>query len=339
MIMKSEARDLLAKLGETFGDYLENPDAVPWLQAAVQQASIKNGWFTQREVHSALRAWASALNTASIDQWVEHAPNGDGQKVALILAGNIPMVGLHDVMAVLVSGHHAMIKCSSSDDVLIPAIVHQLTQWNDRVKEQLTIVAGQLKGYDAVIATGSNNSARYFESYFSSVPHIIRKNRTSVAVLNGDETDEQLQALMDDCFTYYGLGCRNVTKLYLTDQFDLNRIFEASITRGYLMDNKKYYNNYNYYKALMMLEREEFLENDLIILRNQPSLFSPISVLNYEYYQDQSGLKTSLDEQRDQIQCIVGVEFTAFGTAQKPALSDYADGINTLDFLSKIGRS
>ena len=193
-----------------------------------------------------------------------------------------------------------------------------------------------MKNYDAILATGSNNSARHFNDYFGSVPNIIRKNRTGIAILNGDETDEELNGLMLDCLKYFGLGCRSVTKLYLPKGYDINKIFTASLPFAYLMDNKKYMNNYIYHKAVMVMEKKHVLENELILLLEEPSLFSPVSVLYYQFYETTAELNQIIELNLDEIQCVLGHKNRPFGSGQSPALSDYADGANTLEFLRKL---
>lgn len=307
-----------------------------WLKTLCHQAYINNGWFEEREVKTALDYWSHVLNQNTIETWVtDYAYTKSSKKVGLILAGNIPMVGFHDILATILSGHHALIKLSSSDNVIIPTLIDKLKEYCPGISEHLTL-ADRLKGHEAAIATGSNNSTRYFKSYFEHLPNVIRGNKTGIAILTGEETGEDLNGLMRDYFTYFGLGCRNVTKLYLPVDFDLNKIFEASTAFPYLMDNKKYANNYTYHKALMMLERRDVLDNDLILLTPNPSLYSPVSVLNYEYYKSEDELNKSIEQNLNQIQCVVGLNHRKLGSAQSPKLDDYADGVNTLDFLSNL---
>ncbi|GAB5539171.1 MAG: acyl-CoA reductase [Salibacteraceae bacterium] len=326
-----------SNLGDFLRSELANPDS-NWIAEQQTRAKLNNGWFEPRETRFAMEYWANQLTKANLNRWVEteSAHNIDRPiPVGLILAGNIPMVGFHDVLSTIILGNNAIIKLSRNDDVLIPALIQKLTELDSAVSEHFEIVE-KLVGHEAVIATGSNNSTRYFEQYFGSVPNIIRGNRTGVALLNGEETEEDLHGLMKDCFQYFGLGCRNVTKLYLPNGYDLNRIFKASLPFAYLMDNKKYNNNYTYHKALMMMERKNVLENELILMIEEPSLFSPVSVLNYEYYNSTTDLNHKMEKNLDDIQCIIGRNHRTFGTAQAPALNDYADGVNTLEFLSKL---
>ncbi len=336
MLSKEEIIHCLDHLGRFLTEQLTQEDST-WVDQITRAAYLQNGWFEKREVIYSLEYWSKALNSEDLSQWVFDVAFPDSpKKVGLILAGNIPMVGFHDVISTILSGNIAMIKCSSSDSIVIPELLNQLSILNPEIAGSFEFV-DRLKGFDAAIATGSNNSTRYFESYFSHVPNIIRGNRTSIAVLNGKESEDELHGLMKDCFTYFGLGCRNVTKLYLPDNYELNEIFKASIPFAYLAENNKYVNNYIYHKALMMMEKKAVLENELILMIENPSLFSPVSVLNYEYYKNEEDLNLKIEQNLDQIQCVVGGNNRLLGTAQSPKLNDYADGVNTLSFLSKLG--
>ena len=330
----------------TFGEWLQralnNNDSyeAEALQAATLKAFHGNGWFTKDEVIRALSYWGEVLNEHHLNEWIKAYPSlttYEGKKrVLLILAGNIPLVGMHDVVTTFLSGNKAVIKCSSSDDILLPFLFNEWTKLVPALEDHVEWVDGIQKNFDAVLATGSNNSSRHFEQYFQHVPKLIRSNRTGVAVLQGNETDEELHGLMEDAFFYFGLGCRNITKLYLPKGFHLNRLFKASMPFAYLMDNNKYANNYAYHKAIMMMERQAFLENELILLRESEQLFSPVSVLNYEYYDSVEQLNDRINSQLDQVQCVIGKENIPFGSAQKPKLNDYADGEDTLDFLVNL---
>lgn len=309
------------------------------LNQAISRSFQANGWFTEPEVLHALRYWAEALTEQNLTEWTSeyNLENETANRVGLILAGNIPLVGFHDTLSVLLSGHVAVIKLSSSDPHLLIELFNQLLIIEPRFQDLIQLSAGPIKDVEAVIATGSNNSARYFESYFGHLPHIIRKNRTGVALLTGGESKEELKNLCEDAFRYYGLGCRNVTKLFVPDGYDLNAIFEASLPFDYLMANKKFANNYTYYKTLMMMEKRNILENGLILLAEDDRLYSPVSVLNYEYYRSVEDAEKRIEEQRDSIQCVIGIEHVPFGQAQNPPLDTYADGVDTLSFLGNLG--
>ncbi|MBI1268294.1 MAG: acyl-CoA reductase [Cryomorphaceae bacterium] len=292
----------------------------------------RNGWFTEENVRKALKSFGDALTEKNLQVWLGKYPesNAKKHKVGLVLAGNIPLVGFHDILVTLVTGHSAMVKLSKDDSRLIPALFSAVPEIKDI---QFT---DRLTDFDAVIATGSGNTSRYFEHYFSKVPHIIRRNRTSVAVLTGDETLEELDSLADDIFTYFGLGCRNVTKVYMPQDFDLDRLFNAFYKFKELGNHNKYANNYDYHKALWMLNGEDLLENGFLIVKEDVSIVSPVGTLFYERYSDIEALKQMLEGRKDELQCIVGKGFVDFGEAQKPQLWDYADDIDTVEWLLNL---
>lgn len=250
------------------------------------------------------------------------------------MAGNIPMVGFHDLLSVFISGHKAVIKASSKDEILIKHLVKKLQELNNEVNELINFEV-MLKGCDVYIATGSNNSARYFEYYFSKYPHIIRRNRTSVAVLDGNETTEELEKLADDAHLYFGMGCRNVTKIFVPKDYDFVPLLSVFNKYNYFKDHHKYKNNYDYNLALHILNGKYYMTNESIILFESPSIFSPISQLNYEYYTEKDRILDQL-KTTDDLQCIVGHGHIPFGNAQIPALTDHADGIDTLNFLINL---
>jgi hypothetical protein len=254
--------------------------------------------------------------------------------VGIVMAGNIPLAGFHDFLSVFVSGHRQIIKPSSKDFELIAKMVKMLAQWNPEVNEVVKI-ADQQKGCDAYIATGSNNSSRYFEYYFSKYPHIIRRNRTSVAILSGNETIADLEALADDVYLYFGLGCRNVTKLYVPTNYDFLPLLEAFKKYNWLADNSKYKNNYDYQLAIMIINKIYYMTNGSLLLQENTGLFSPISQLHYEFYSDLNNVYAQLNNNQD-IQCVVGNDNIAFGQAQRPALNDYADKADILQFLLEL---
>jgi hypothetical protein len=251
------------------------------------------------------------------------------------MAGNIPLVGFHDFFCVFLTGHHAMIKPSSKDEALITHLVNKLIEWNDEVEQFITI-SGMIKNCDAYIATGSNNSSRYFEYYFGKYPSIIRKNRTSVAILTGYETHEELKKLSDDVYQYFGLGCRNVTKIFVPKNYDFVPLLNAFKKYDHLADHHKYKNNYDYNLAIHILNNKYYMTNDSIILIENGSPFSPISQLHYEYYSNENELREKLKKDQS-IQCIVSKKDIGFGEAQCPNVNDYADGIDTMKFLMSLG--
>jgi hypothetical protein len=253
--------------------------------------------------------------------------------VAIICAGNIPMVGWHDVFCTLLCGHSALVKLSSDDAQLMPAAIVVLEKFWPEVTDLVKYAHGKMENFDAVIATGSNNTGRYFEHYFSSYPHIIRKNRNSVAILNGTETPEELQELGKDIFAYFGLGCRNVTKIYMPEGYDINKVFEGIYSFHPIVNHNKYANNYDYNKAVWLLNQEDLLENGFILFRKDKGIASPTGSMYYEYYADETELRKELAEKAEQIQCIVSKNDIPFGQAQNPGLADFADNVDTMEFL------
>jgi hypothetical protein len=301
-----------------------------------------NPWFTPLEVQNCWQAWANVLEPQQLEPWLKpYPPTSTAKNVGIIMAGNIPLVGLHDLLSVLASGHHAVIKPASDDSLLMQHILDLLFVIAPELKNRITLTE-RMHGIDALIATGSNNSSRYFEYYFKHLPHIIRKNRNSVAILDGLETPEELTALGSDIFSYYGLGCRSVSKLFVPRDYVFDTLFEQTESfRERMNGNIRYANNLDYNLALLLVNREAHLTNHLLILREAKELGSPISVVFYERYDDKTTLTKQLQRADNQLQCVVGyplpgIETIAFGQSQSPALWDYADGINTLDFLAKL---
>lgn len=308
------------------------------LDDRVRRACITNGWATEENVRHAFRAWSSALDMEALDTWLGAYPTAGGapgpqRTVGLVLAGNIPAVGLHDVLCVLVSGHQARVKCSSQDPELIPGLLSVLDRFWPGTSGRVRFVTGKLGEVDAVIATGSNNTARYFEHYFGHLPRIVRKSRVSVAVLDGTETREELADLGEDIFRYFGLGCRNVAKLYVPQDLLLDRFFEAIYPWNDIVNHNKYGNNYDYTRALWLLDGVTFLDNGFLLLKQDKALASPMATVFYDTYSSRADLEAELSERSGEIQCIVGHGHVPFGKAQYPALSDYADGVETMRFL------
>ncbi len=340
MISLSDRIEAFHALGNRLSAFINEPNSEQnsSIKADINLAFHKNGWFDEREVMHAIGYWAKALQKQNLQEWINNydLAGSNAKKIAIVAAGNIPLVGFHDVLCILLSGHRAMIKCSSSDDVLLPLFLDLLKAVEPRFENYIELIPFKLEGFDAVIATGSNNSARHFQQYFGKYPSIIRKNRTGIAILDGTETTDELHGLIEDAYRYYGLGCRNITKLYLPKDYDLNKIFEASVPFAYLMENKKFANNYTYHKTLMMMESRPILENELLLLVENASLYSPVSVLNYEYYTDIAQLNEKIEAELDHIQCVVSKTNTPFGMAQKPTINQYADGVDTLMFLTNL---
>lgn len=297
-----------------------------------------NGWFTEREVLFSFQSWGEALTKENLEKWISkyNFDKDINKTVAIIMAGNIPMVGFHDLLCVYLLGGKVKAKLSSDDNVLIPAIVKVLGFFDVDIENSIEFIPFKLGGFDAVIATGSNNTARYFDTYFGKYPNIIRKNRTSVAVITGSETKEELTKLADDVFLYYGLGCRNVTKLFVPKGYDLDAVFGAFFKHDYVSENNKYANNYDYHKAVYLMEQHEMVENGFLLMKEDKSLHSPIGMLFYEQYENLEDVQQILTDNKEEIQCIVGANNIPFGKAQTPQLWDYADNIDVIDFLIKL---
>lgn len=324
----SEQRtDLLCALG----DYMASADE--HLLEVQNRAVRTNSWFTEESVSMAVKGITEQfLQREKLEEWmVKYTPVSVPKKVGIVMAGNIPLVGFHDLLCGYMSGNNIVIKPSSKDEVLIKHLIAKATELDPTFAEQVQ-TSDMLKGCDAYIATGSNNTARYFEQYFAQYPHIIRKNRTSVAVLDGTETDEQLNRLASDVFSYFGLGCRNVTQVCVPEDYDFARMLEVFRNHEDMIVHHKYKNNYDYHLAVYLLNRVPYLTNDSLLLVENTIPFSAVSVLHYRYYTDKQVLLNEL-RQSEEIQCIVGKDAVAFGNAQLPSLTDYPDGVDTMAFL------
>lgn len=301
-----------------------------------------NGWFTPEQVYFSIQSWAKALTEQNLNKWLSSYDFSkvEPKTVGLILAGNIPLVGFHDFLSVLISGHKVLVKTSSNDQHLIKFLAEYLIAVNPEIGNFITFTDGKLENFDAVIATGSNNTARYFEYYFKERPSIIRKNRNSVAVLTGKETHEDLVNLGEDIFRYFGLGCRNVSKLFVPKDYDFEAFFKAMYAYKDVIFYEKYSNNYDYNKAVFLMSNFKLLDNEFLTLKEDTSYASPISSVFYEYYNTIEDIQKQLQSDADQIQCIVSgnsIEHSIpFGKTQQPELWDYADNVDTLEFLLKI---
>jgi hypothetical protein len=313
----------------------------------IKSVHFHNGWFTEDNVRNAVDTIASSLNQESLTNWlsryIKNIPDKKQAKnVAVIMAGNIPMVGFHDMLCVLLSGNKFTGKLSSDDKLLLPALSKILIAIAPEFANYIEFTEGQLKNIDAVIATGSNNSARYFEYYFGKYPHIIRKNRNSVAVLSGTETADELRFLGKDIFQYFGLGCRNVSKLFVPTGYKFDTFYESIFEFQFIVNNNKYGNNYDYNRTVyLMSNHPSLLDNNFLLLKEDTGYSSPIGVLFYEFYDDISVLNTKLKNDQELIQCIVSNAFEIknkipFGEAQCPKLLDYADGVDTMSFLIEL---
>ena len=321
--------DLLQRLQE----YLLT-NAEEW-QICKTKASFHNGWFTEEFINLSIRNICSEfLDQKKLKQWSVHYhldDNVGGKNIGIVMAGNIPMVGFHDFLCVFISGHKQTIKFSSKDNILLKHLAEKMIDWEPELKEYIGFEE-LLKGCDAYIATGSNNSALYFEQYFSKYPNIIRRNRTSAAILTGKETTDELNLLADDVHLYFGLGCRNVTKLFVPAGYDFVPLLRAFEKYKYFEDHHKFKNNYDYQLSIALLNNIFYMTNGSAILLETDAIFSAISQLNYSFYQDEKMLTDQLKVNED-IQCICGLGGIAFGQAQNPSLVDYADGADTMQFL------
>ncbi|EKT4519788.1 acyl-CoA reductase [Flavobacterium psychrophilum] len=301
-----------------------------------------NGWYTTENVCFAINSWAEALTEENLEKWLSNYSfsNTKSKTVALILAGNIPLVGFHDFLSVLISGHKVLVKTSSNDQHLLPFLAKYLIAVNPEFKNHITFVEGKLENFDAVIATGSDNTARYFEYYFKNKPSIIRKNRNSVAVLDGSESATQMIALGEDIFRYFGLGCRNVSKLFIPKNYNFDLFFNGVFPYQDVIKYEKYANNYDYNKAVFLMSNFNLLDNEFLIIKEDSSYASPISSVFYEFYDDINDIKNRLETDKDKIQCIVSNNLVensiAFGVTQKPNLWDYADNVDTIHFLINL---
>jgi hypothetical protein len=279
------------------------------------------------------------LTKENLNKWLSdyNIDQNKPKTVALIMAGNIPLVGFHDFMVTILTGNRALIKLSSNDHVLLPFVIKYLTFLAPTLKNEMVVTEGKMEGFDAVVATGSDNTARYFEHYFGNKPNIIRRNRNSLAVLTGNETAEELQALGEDIFRYYGLGCRSVSKFYVPKNYNFDFFFEAIYSYNPIINQVKYANNYDYNKAVYLMSDYKLLDNGFLMLKEDKSYSSPIATVFYELYDSLEALKLKLDAEKEKIQCVVSKGILdaeiAFGETQNPSLSDYADGVDTVEFL------
>ncbi|MEN1784688.1 MAG: acyl-CoA reductase [Bacteroidota bacterium] len=318
----------------------------PWLAGlleALKRAEVQNGWYTQDNLRFALKQWGEMLTETALLSWINAYHKDMPTKVSsvgIIMAGNIPLVGFHDFLCVLLSGHKVIAKLSTNDQVLFYYIRDFLIHEDPILADKITLTTERLTNFDAVIATGSNNTSRYFEYYFSKYPHIIRQHRNSVAVLSGQESQAQLKALGDDIFQYFGLGCRSVSKLFVPNDYDFDTFFSAIFPWQSVLQHHKYCNNYDYNKAVYLMSEVTLLENGFLLLKEDGSQASPIATLFFERYTSTATLQARLSEDKNSIQCIVAEGFSEievpFGTAQTPTLSDYADNVDTMAFLAEL---
>jgi len=330
--------DCLGKLG----NYMLREEGA-WADAK-QKASYENGWFIPEFIDIATKNIAEQfLDGEKLWAWADHYnlvsnspkdPAHPQHTVGIVMAGNIPLVGFHDFIAAFVAGHKTILKPSAKDDALVRHLIGILVDWYPQLNDAIRF-AEILKNCTAYIATGSNNTSRYFEYYFGKYPHIIRRNKTSIAVLTGNETAEDLERLGDDVYLFFGLGCRNVTKLYVPAGYDFEPLLHALRKYNYVAEHHKYKNNYDYNMAIHILNNKFYMTNGSVIMTEDSSIFSPISQLNYEHYFDRHSLLSSLND-IEEIQCIVAPDHVPFGQAHRPTLFDYADKVDTMAFLNSL---
>jgi hypothetical protein len=296
-----------------------------------------NGWFTDENVRKSMLELSKMLDPNDVIQWASNYTYSTcPKKILIIMAGNLPLVGFHDLICVWLSGNKALIKLSSDDNTLLPKILDWLTKLHPDLIDFYSFDKTEIKNCDAVIATGSDNSNLYFEKYFGHLPCLFRRNRTSIAILEGTESKDELELLGQDIFDYFGKGCRNVSFLLIPYDFDLNRLFEAIISHGDIINHKKYGNNYDYNRAILLMNQKPFLDNNFSLFVESDSIFSSISILHYRRYKCKDEIEEFISKNEKSIQIIVGSDFTPFGSSQNPRLFDYADGIDTVDWLNSL---
>ncbi|MCK4921099.1 MAG: hypothetical protein KAS71_08635 [Bacteroidales bacterium] len=326
----------IKKLNDKFSDNFKD---------ILRKTEINNPWFTEESIRISFYALSTMLSKGNIQNWLSKYSkihkSGKAKNIGLVSAGNIPLVAFHDILSVLVTGHNLQIKLSSKDDILFPEIIKILIYLFEGFERKITIQDEKLENIEAVIATGSDNSSRYFQYYFGKYPNIIRSNRNSIAIITGNESSDQIKKLADDVFLYFGLGCRNVSKIYLPRSFDQTRILDNFEHYNHYSNHTKYANNYDYQRAILLVNKIPFLDNGFLIFREEKSLNSPVACLHYELYDNQEELNTLIDQEKSNIQCIVTEsdlfnDKINFGKTQFPNLNDYADNMDSIEFLLNL---
>ena len=325
-------------LFSALGDQIKRDPNI-FFEDSLNNANISNSWFTEDNIDVSLSSLLKFLEFNNLLKWVSNYSfiNKNIKSILIIMAGNIPFVGFHDLMCVLISGNKAIVKMSSKDNILITTIINNLILLEPKMKDFILVTKDVVKAnFDAIIATGSDNSSKYFDYYFKSTNSIIRKNRRSIAILDGTESDLELSGLADDVFLYFGLGCRSVSKLFLPVNYDLDKLFKALFKYSDVINHQKYSNNYDYNKTIYLMNKENLLDNGFILLKEDVSIQSPISMLFYEFYNSRNELDKYINDNNNLFQCIISKDDIDFGQSQFPKLDDYADNIDTLEFLSKL---
>ena len=326
---------LFSSLGNLIADK-DNPK----INTSFHRIKTSNPWFTDENISLSLSSVSKMLNEEALIDWTskyDFKPTLNEKKVFIIMAGNLPLVGFHDFLSVLISGNVAVVKLSSKDNILPRILIDLMISIDSRISEFINIVDNIIDlNVDAVIATGSDNSSKYFDYYFKGFKSIIRKNRRSVAILDGSEAESQLESLADDVFSYFGLGCRSVSKIYIPVDYDLNKLFKSFFKYNPIINNIKYANNYDYNKTIYLMNKEKLLDNGFVIFKEDRSIQSPVATIFYEYYSSRDNLNNYIKSNRNLFQCIVSNKDIPFGQSQFPKLTDYADQKDTIEFLLSI---
>ena len=337
----TERIESFSELGEVLRSSLAGTNAKysANLGSLITGQQVKNPWFTPANVRMAIKAIADELTGENLVAWTSRYPAlvsvNKPLTAGIIMPGNIPLAGFHDFLCTLITGNRVIAKTSSKDPDLIGFVAGILSDINKGFRKMITITDNLLKGFDVVIASGSTNSSRYFEYYFGRYPHIIRKNRNSAGILEGNETAEETGNLGKDIFSYFGLGCRNVSKIFIPQTYDLTEMIPAWDSYSWLKDHNKYANNYDFHKAVFLINREKFIDTGYVLMKESKELASPVAVLYYERYKSEADVFSKIDQMSDKIQCVVGRKYVPFGSAQQPCLWDYADRVDTIEFLLK----
>lgn len=308
------------------------------LSQLINRQESYNSWFTKENVRKAMLALGNQCDKVQLENWLDSYSfnSNNPKKVAIIMAGNIPLVGFHDFLCVLMSGHSAVCKMSSDDKTLLPALVSVLNNFEPELETRISLSTGRIGDVNAVIATGSDNSLKYFEQYFGKYPHLFRANRTSVAVITGEETEEDFERLGRDIFDYFGLGCRNVSHLLVPENYKWEKFFKGIVNFGEIINHHKYCNNYDYNKTIYLMNRHNLLDNNFVLLFESEDLHSPLSMIHYHTFKEQKEIEEYLIGHESKIQAVVGRDYIPFGQAQCPALNDYADGVDTMFWLNSL---
>ena len=337
---------LFVKLGRFFSDYINNNlESLEKnkFDKAINESILHNSFFSKKNILKSLLSWSNVLTKKSIHNFLSNyliKIKKREKKIAIIMAGNIPLVGFHDFFCVIISGNFAVIKLSSKDSHLFKFILSFLVKENPDFSTKFDVVENKLQIFDAVIATGNNISANQFELYFKKYPKIIRKNRHSIAILNGNETKKEIELLANDIFYYYGLGCRNVSKIFIPNNYNLDILFKSFVLWNEVINKNSYANNYNYYRAIYLLNKEVFFDNGFVLFKESEKIGSPVGTIYFEYYKSDNQIKEMIKKNNEKIQCIVSnnnyPKTIKFGETQMPNLNDFADDIDTFNFLLKL---